>query len=133
MIEHTQPGCVFCQIIAEGKDDYDLDYAVAIFPLNPVTDGHTLIVPKLHVTDALDDELITAETMRCAVDYVKYALLQPLTDVNFITSVGAAATQTVFHLHIHVVPRLIGDGLPLPWTPQHAAQQTALATVGGAA
>lgn len=121
MIEYTVPNCVFCDLIADAREDYDLDYSVAIFPRDPVTEGHTLIVPKLHVQDALDDELVTAETMRCAVEYVKYHLSVPLSDVNFITSVGTAATQTVFHLHIHVVPRLIGDGLTLPWTGQQKA------------
>jgi histidine triad (HIT) family protein len=41
-------------------------------------------------------------------------------DANLITSVGSAATQTVFHLHVHVVPRRAGDGLALPWTSQKA-------------
>ena len=40
---------------------------------------------------------------------------------NLITSIGPAATQTVPHLHLHLVPRRPGDGLPLPWTPQHSA------------
>lgn len=48
---------------------------------------------------------------------------------NLITSRGGAATQTVFHLHVHVVPREAGDGLALPWTPQ---QTTRTATQNGA-
>jgi histidine triad (HIT) family protein len=45
--------------------------------------------------------------------------------VNLSTSKGEAATQSVFHLHVHVVPRQEGDRLPLPWTPQHTARATA--------
>ncbi len=45
--------------------------------------------------------------------------------VNLITSKGEAATQSVFHLHVHIVPRQEGDRLPLPWTPQHTARATA--------
>ena len=44
---------------------------------------------------------------------------------NLITSKGREATQSVFHLHVHVVPRAAGDGLPLPWTPQHTARAAA--------
>lgn len=45
-------------------------------------------------------------------------------DANIITSKGSLATQTVFHLHVHLVPRAAGDGLPLPWTPRRAARTT---------
>ena len=83
-------------------------------PLNPVTPGHMLFVPVRHVASALDDPYETALTMEIASRWAA----RLAEDFNLITSAGAAATQTVRHLHIHLVPRREGDGLHLPWTGQ---------------
>ena len=109
--------CPFCDRITDGDyDDRSADYAAVHFrPLNPVTEGHRLVVPLRHVTDALEQPYITGLTMTYAA---RVAELLSLAPCNLITSVGAAATQTVPHLHIHLVPRRIGDGLHLPWTGQ---------------
>lgn len=88
--------------------------AVAIVPLNPVTPGHVLIIPRQHVADATENPGVTAAAMYRAAQLVRswdHA-------ANIITSVGEAATQTVFHLHVHCVPRTLNDGLKLPWTDQ---------------
>ena len=114
------PGCVFCELIAAGEYDDEYDGIVDFEPLNPVTPGHCLVVPKLHVADALEDPAVTAEVMMYAADY---AVRERLPSCNLITSVGADATQTVMHLHVHVVPRHEGDGLALPWTGQKAREQ----------
>lgn len=109
-------GCVFCDI-ATGRESAvvvrDWPNALAIVPLNPVTAGHVLVVPKDHVPDATADPEVAAQAMRRAAQFAR-----GVGDVNLITSVGAAATQTVRHLHVHVIPRLEGDGLALPWTRQ---------------
>lgn len=111
----TADGCPFCTRIAAGDYDTEDAYAVMFEPLNPVTRGHRLIVPKLHVCHAAEDPLVTAMTMRLAADLAARERLVPC---NLITSVGRAATQTIPHLHIHIVPRRSGDGLHLPWTGQ---------------
>lgn len=111
-------GCVFCAKIEIGDYEWGRAYVVGFTPLNPVTPGHFLFVPRRHVTDAIDEPLITAETMRAAVEYVKFEVCVPVESMNFITSVGEAATQSIRHLHIHLVPRVPGDGLHLPWTGQ---------------
>lgn len=108
--------CVFCDIItgtgpativAEWPD------AIAFVPLGPVVAGHTLVVPREHVANAIEKPSVTAATMARAAEYAaRHDAL------NLITSVGAAATQTVYHLHVHVVPRVEGDHLALPWTNQ---------------
>lgn len=109
---NDQP-CVFCGIIAgtEPADIRDVwSDAVAFRPLNPVTLGHTLIVPRTHVPDAISDPEVTGVVMRRAAQYADGG-----TACNILTSVGAAATQSVFHLHVHVIPRVSGDGLMVPW------------------
>ena len=87
--------------------------AVAICPRNPVTEGHVLVLPKAHVRDAADDPGLAGITMHAAADLARVMMLD---EFNIITSAGVAATQTVFHLHVHLVPRRLGDGLALPWT-----------------
>lgn len=114
----AEPACVFCERITAGEYDDEYDGIVDFEPLNPVTPGHRLVVPKLHVADALEDPAVTAEVVMYAADY---AVTAGLSSCNLITSAGAAATQTVMHLHVHVVPRREGDGLALPWTVTKAA------------
>lgn len=107
--------CPFCARIEAGEYDYSDYYNVAFQPLNPVTPGHFLVVPRKHTKDAIMGALAAGRAMTLAANL---AADMDLTDVNFITSAGAAATQTVFHLHLHIVPRREGDGLHLPWTGQ---------------
>lgn len=114
--------CVFCAIVAgEAPATVVRSWrdAIAIVPLNPVTEGHTLVIPATHVKDATEDPRVSALTMQAAAEYA--AGVGPC---NVITSVGREATQTVLHLHLHVVPRRDGDGLALPWTP-NASQEHA--------
>jgi histidine triad (HIT) family protein len=114
--------CPFCGRIERGEFDYSDQRCVAFQPLNPVTPGHYLVVPRAHVASALDGMLHAERAMGFAV---ATARMMSLEACNFITSAGAAATQTVFHLHIHVVPRREGDGLHLPWTGQQASHGVA--------
>lgn len=117
--------CVFCQIV-KGESPAEVMHegkaSMIIRPLNPVTEGHLLVIPKYHVTDAAANPVVAGKIMDIAAGWVRWQNQGGNTlydSVNFITSVGEAATQTVFHLHIHVVPRAEGDGLHLPWTGQH--------------
>lgn len=108
------PGCVFCDIVAGTAPATVLREwpdALAIVPRGGCTPGHTLVLPRVHVADVGTDPAISAATMAAAAE-----LAAELPAANIITSRGAAATQTVYHLHLHVVPRTAGDGLPLPWT-----------------
>jgi histidine triad (HIT) family protein len=93
------------------------DLWVAFFPLEPATPGHTLIIPREHVSDlwAASPEL-AAELMRAAVQ-VGRAIQEALAPegMNLITSAGTVAEQTIFHLHLHVVPRWKRDGFGAIW------------------
>lgn len=106
--------CVFCEIVAERAPATivrDWDDALAFVPLGPVVEGHTLVIPKRHVADFASDPDVSAATMRRAAELMRW------TDrpMNVITSRGREATQSVFHLHLHLVPRAANDGLALPW------------------
>jgi histidine triad (HIT) family protein len=109
--------CVFCRIIVgmeKAKWVIDPDHwvdAVAFVPLNPVTEGHVLVVPKEHTPDFAADPEIFAKTARRAGELMRWSP-RPM---NLITSRGREATQSVFHLHLHLVPRAENDGLALPW------------------
>jgi histidine triad (HIT) family protein len=115
--------CVFCAIAA-GKAPATVvrewDDALAIRPRSGVNGGHVLVIPRMHVADAGADPAVSARTMARAAE-----LMAEHPHANIITSKGAEATQTVYHLHIHVVPRSAGDGLPLPWTPPQEAARKA--------
>lgn len=106
--------CPFCEIVA-GRAPATIvrewPKTVALVPLNPVVQGHTLVIPKLHVPDFVEAPMVAAETMRRASDLAA-DLDCPM---NLITSRGREATQSVFHLHLHLVPRAENDGLALPW------------------
>lgn len=113
--------CPFCKRIKAGEFDYHDYYNVAFRPLNPVTPGHFLVVPRTHVMNALDGPSYAGRAMAFAA---KLAQDMGLGACNFIISAGGAATQTVYHLHVHVVPRKEGDGLALPWTGQQVRDRS---------
>lgn len=112
--------CIFCEIIAgraPAKFLADGISSVMIEPLGPVVSGHLLVMPKTHVKDAYEEPYVTAKTMNDAASWARiFADRDPrYISANLITSIGRPATQSVFHLHIHVVPRAVNDGLALPW------------------
>jgi histidine triad (HIT) family protein len=103
--------CVFCEIAAGRAPAKFVDVwgdAIAITPLKPVVEGHVLVIPRRHVADAASDPEVSAITMRRAAEIAPYP-------ANIITSLGPEATQSVYHLHLHIVPRAENDGLALPW------------------
>jgi histidine triad (HIT) family protein len=109
------PTCPFCKRIAADEFDYCDLHSVAFRPLSPVAPGHFLVVPREHVSHALESPVAAGRALKFAGFLANQ---MGLTACNFITSAGADATQTIFHLHVHVVPRREGDGLRLPWSRQ---------------
>lgn len=105
--------CVFCERIKAG--DYDDSFANHVWfePLNPVVKGHMLVVPVMHTPD-LNDGLLEAGQTGHALRY----FTNDFDEYNLITSRGENATQTIKHLHFHIIPRIKDDGLKLPWTDQ---------------
>jgi histidine triad (HIT) family protein len=105
--------CPFCEIVAgraPAEVVWDYPDAMGIIPLNPVVNGHLIFFPKVHVADFAEDAEVSAATMLRVAQSVRGWV-----DCNVITSRGRAATQSVMHLHLHLVPRVENDGLALPW------------------
>ena len=105
--------CVFCEKIAN-ESLVTYGKAVVFTPLNPVTEGHLLVVPTDHVSKLSH---MTIEEKSHLFNALTFAT-SGLREYNLINSFGANATQTIEHLHFHVVPRRKDDGLHLPWTNQ---------------
>lgn len=102
--------CVFCAIAAGEIPSfkvYEDDLVLAYLDINPFTKGHTLVIPKAHSTGLLDtDEKTLAEVIarvKKVAAHLKAAL--PCDGFNILQNNGAAAGQTVMHLHFHIVPR----------------------------
>lgn len=118
----SESDCIFCAIAAgEGPAEIlDSDeHTVSFMDINPATRGHALVIPKRHSADLM--EIPPEDLERCTVAAKRLAerlkeTLEP-DGVNLLNCCGQAAWQTVFHFHIHVVPRWEDDPLELPWTP----------------
>jgi histidine triad (HIT) family protein len=118
----TDPDCIFCKIVVGGLPATIVDEderTVAFMDINPATRGHALVVPRRHAQDLLsidpEDLCATAATAQRLAGRMSERL--GAAGVNVLNSCGAAAWQTVFHFHLHVIPRYVGDPLRLPWTP----------------
>jgi histidine triad (HIT) family protein len=118
----AEPDCLFCKIVAgeipSARVDED-ERTVAFMDINPATRGHLLVVPREHAVDLLEvpdaDLEACARTAQRLARRVKERL--GADGVNLLNSCGPAAWQTVFHFHVHVIPRYAGDPLRLPWVP----------------
>jgi histidine triad (HIT) family protein len=121
----TDPDCIFCKIVTgeipSHKIDED-DKTLAFMDINPWTHGHSLVIPKEHsrnIYDADPDDLAAAHL-------AAQRLAQRMRDrlecegINIVQSSEPAAMQTVFHTHVHVLPRYSDDGFKLPVHPQAA-------------
>lgn len=117
----SDPDCEFCAI-ARG-DDRSVEVVcegeswLAFFPLSPATPGHTLVIPRLHVADLWQVDTALGADLMVAVIGVGRAIETALSPegMNLITSAGETAEQTVFHLHLHLVPRWHRDGFGRIW------------------
>lgn len=118
----THSDCIFCKIVAGELPASIVDedeLTVAFMDINPATRGHALVIPRAHATDLLEIEPSQLAAVSVAAQRLSARAKERLgaDGVNVINSCGAAAWQTVFHFHLHVIPRYQGDPLRLPWTP----------------
>ena len=114
--------CLFCGIV-EGSIPGQIvdsdDHTVAFMDIAPATRGHALVVPRRHSADLLEIDPADLEaTTRAARRLARRAKEALGADgINLVNACGAAANQTVFHFHIHVLPRYEDDAIELPWIP----------------
>jgi histidine triad (HIT) family protein len=116
------PDCLFCKIVAGelpstivGEDER----TVAFMDINPATRGHVLVIPRAHSEDLLgiDPEDLRAVAVASQRQATRAKERLRADGVNLVNSCGAVAWQTVFHFHMHVIPRYADDPLRLPWVP----------------
>ncbi len=119
----SDPDCIFCKIVAGELPARVVDEderTIAFMDIAPATRGHALVIPRAHSPNLLEiaPEDLTATilaTQRLAGRVPERLGAQ---GVNLLNACGRAAWQTVFHFHIHVIPRYADDPLRLPWVPE---------------
>jgi histidine triad (HIT) family protein len=118
-----EASCIFCAIAAGDAPAMIVaqdERTIAFMDIAPATRGHMLVIPRAHSEDLLS---IPPEDLD-AVMHTAQRLTVRAKDrldadgVNVLNSCGAAAWQTVFHFHVHVIPRYVDDPLRLPWRPE---------------
>lgn len=111
--------CVFCRIATEEAPSqrlYEDEDTVAFMDINPATDGHCLVIPRRHAPDLWslpeEDGVAVWRTVRRVAEGVRTGLRPD--GLNVLQSNGRAALQTVFHFHVHLIPRYRDDGIHVP-------------------
>ncbi|MBS3067756.1 HIT family protein [Candidatus Micrarchaeota archaeon] len=108
--------CIFCKIIKSeipSSKVYEDEHTLAFLDINPVTKGHTLVIPKQHCTDIFDMKEEDAKAVMATAKKVASAVFHGLnaSGVNLLNSNKKAAGQEVFHYHMHIIPRYENDGV----------------------
>ena len=114
--------CIFCKIVAGELPAHIVDSderTLAFMDIAPATRGHALVIPRAHSTDLLS---VPEEDLRASIQAAQRLAGRAIErlgadGVNLLNACGAAAWQSVFHFHIHVIPRYRDDPLRLPWVP----------------
>jgi histidine triad (HIT) family protein len=121
----TDPDCIFCKIVAgeipaQIVDEDEL--TISFMDISPGTRGHSLVIPRRHSRNLFDLPPEDLAAAALAAQRLARRIRERLDadGVNLINSSEPAAWQTVFHFHIHVLPRYVGDSLALPWRPTHS-------------
>jgi histidine triad (HIT) family protein len=118
----SDPDCIFCKIVAGEIPSTIIDEdarTIAFMDISPATRGHALVIPRAHAADvhAIDPQDLAAVAVTAQRVAAKARANLGAEGVNLLNSNGAAAWQTVFHFHMHVIPRYADDPLKLPWVP----------------
>src|SRR3954447_1047979 len=124
----ADPDCIFCKIVAGEIPSHQIDEddkTLAFMDINPWTRGHALVIPKVHSRNIYDiDPADMAAVMETAQRVSQRARDRLGAEgINLLQSSEPVAMQTVFHTHVHVIPRYADDGLEMPAHPQPAEQE----------
>lgn len=127
--------CVFCKIIAgeiPSRKLYEDDHVMAFLDAFPAVKGHVLVVPKQHASNLLEGDEADAVMLMKTVRHITPKITEALgaDGVNIMSNIGEVAGQSVFHTHVHILPRFKGDGKqhwgPLDPAPDLSALYTEL-------
>ena len=116
----TDASCVFCKI-RDGQIPstrvLEDERTLAFMDINPLTEGHCLVIPKAHAATVFDVPTGDLQAVVATVQRVARALRTALSPdgMNIVQANGAAAFQSVPHLHFHLIPRRTGDGKGFDW------------------
>jgi histidine triad (HIT) family protein len=124
----ADPDCIFCKIVADelpARIVAEDERTLAFMDIAPATRGHLLVIPRAHASDLTSVEAEDLSAVMLAAQRLAARMGERLgaDGVNLINSCGSAAWQTVFHFHVHVIPRYEGDPLRLPWVPADGDQE----------
>lgn len=120
----VEEDCPFCEIVQRDDPDVREIYrdagVVAFSPTEPAALGHTLIVPKSHIADIWGLDNRATCDLAIGITKLAWAIKRAVhpDGLNVIQSNGEAATQTVMHVHFHLVPRWYGDKIGRIWPPE---------------
>jgi histidine triad (HIT) family protein len=129
----SDPDCIFCKIAAgelPAQVIEEDERTISFMDINPATRGHALVIPRKHYRNLLE---ISGEDL-AATTTAAQRLARRMSErlgadgINLLNSCGSAAWQTVFHFHLHVIPRYADDPLRLPWTPAPGSPDEIAAT-----
>ena len=120
-----QPDCIFCKVVAgeiPGEMIDSDERTITVMDINPATRGHAVVITRAHAENLLelsDDDLLAAmRTVQRVVERQRQTLKPD--GFNILHNIGRAAWQSIFHFHVHVIPRYHDDPLQLPWLPEPA-------------
>ena len=114
------PDCIFCKIVAGEIPSfkiYEDDDTLCFMDINPLHEGHCLVIPKTHtknIFETSDDTLASMIAVTRRVAKAVEAAIAP-DGINILQANGSGAAQSVFHVHFHVLPRKLGDNATLNW------------------
>jgi len=119
------PDCIFCKVVAgeiPGEVVDSDDRTITVMDINPATRGHVVVIPRDHAADLLavseEDLDATMTAARRMVERMRDTLAPA--GFNILNNMGRAAWQSIYHFHVHVIPRYEDDPLQLPWLPEPA-------------
>jgi histidine triad (HIT) family protein len=117
--------CIFCQVLAGEIPSEEVDSderTMTVMDINPATPGHMVVITRTHAESLFelgDEDLLAAmRTVRRVAQRMRETL-DPA-GFNILHNIGRAAWQSIFHFHVHVIPRYENDPLKLPWLPEPA-------------
>jgi histidine triad (HIT) family protein len=116
----VDPNCVFCKIVAGAIPSFKLyedEATFAFMDINPVHDGHCLVIPKAHHPMVFETPTETVAAVARAAAKIASAVEKAVRPdgLNLIQANGPGAAQSVPHFHIHILPRRLNDGLLINW------------------